>query len=120
MIVFQGSNKPITKEDVIITDDANNNSIQVANPTLGIGEYEFSLDDEFGTYTDVGFFQNLSPGIHTLFIRDKLGCGVASYQFSILAYPKFFTPNGDGVNDFWTINGFDATFYTISKISIFE
>ena len=118
--VTKSSIATITKEDVIITDDANNNSIQVANPTLGIGEYEFSLDDEFGTYTDVGFFQNLSPGIHTLFIRDKLGCGVASYQFSILAYPKFFTPNGDGVNDFWTINGFDATFYTISKISIFD
>lgn len=118
--VTKSSIATITKEDVIITDDANNNSIQVANPTLGIGEYEFSLDDEFGTYTDVGFFQNLSPGIHTLFIRDKLGCGVASYQFSILVYPKFFTPNGDGVNDFWTINGFDAAFYTISKISIFD
>lgn len=110
----------ITKDDVIITDDSTNNSIQVANPNLGIGEYEFTLDDEFGNYTDVGFFQNLSPGIHTLFVRDKLGCGTASFRFSILAYPKFFTPNGDGENDFWTINGFDSAFYTISKISIFD
>ncbi|WP_445757862.1 Ig-like domain-containing protein [Polaribacter sp.] len=120
IVVTKSSIATITKDDVIITDDSNNNSIQVANPNLGIGSYEFAIDDEFGNYTDVGFFQNLSPGIHTLFVRDKLGCGVASYQFSILAYPKFFTPNGDGVNDFWTINGFDTAFYTISKISIFD
>ncbi|PQJ76209.1 hypothetical protein BTO13_09260 [Polaribacter gangjinensis] len=120
IVVTKSSIATITKDDVIITDDSNNNSIQVANPNLGIGTYEFAIDDEFGNYTDVGFFQNLSPGIHTLYVRDKLGCGVASYQFSILAYPKFFTPNGDGENDFWTINGFDATFYTISKITIFD
>ncbi|PIV96604.1 MAG: hypothetical protein COW43_07550, partial [Flavobacteriaceae bacterium CG17_big_fil_post_rev_8_21_14_2_50_31_13] len=110
----------ITKDDVIITDDSTNNSIQVANPTLGIGDYEFAIDNEFGNYVDVGFFQNLSPGIHTLFVRDKLGCGVVSFRFSILAYPKFFTPNGDGENDLWTISGFDTSFYTISKISIFD
>lgn len=120
IVVTKSSIATITKDDVIITDDSNNNSIQVANPNLGIGSYEFAIDDEFGNYTDVGFFQNLSPGIHTLYVRDKLGCGVASYQFSILAYPKFFTPNGDGENDFWTISGFDATFYTISKITIFD
>lgn len=120
IVVTKSSIATITKDDVIITDDSNNNSIQVANPNLGIGSYEFAIDDEFGNYTDVGFFQNLSPGIHTLYVRDKLGCGVASYQFSILSYPKFFTPNGDGENDFWTISGFDATFYTISKITIFD
>lgn len=120
IVVTKSSIATITKDDVIITDDSNNNSIQVANPNLGIGTYEFAVDDEFGNYTDVGFFQNLSPGIHTLYVRDKQGCGVASYQFSILAYPKFFTPNGDGENDFWTINGFDASFFTMSKISIFD
>jgi gliding motility-associated-like protein len=121
MIIVRNSEIAIiTKDDVIITEDSNNNSIQVANPNLGIGDYEFAIDDEFGNYVAVGFFQNLSTGIHTLFIRDKLGCGTASLQFSILAYPKFFTPNGDGENDFWTINGFSATFYSVSKVSIFD
>lgn len=110
----------ITKDDVIITEDSTNNSIQVANQNLGIGIYEFAIDDEFGTYNNVGFFQNLSPGIHTLFVRDKQGCGTTSFRFSILAYPKFFTPNGDGENDFWTISGFNSAFYKLSKISIFD
>ena len=120
IVVTKSEIATISKDDVIITDDSTNNSIQVANPNLGIGDYEFAIDNEFGNYTDIGFFQNLSPGIHTLFVRDKLGCGVASFRFSILAYPKFFTPNGDGENDFWTINGFDAAFYTMSKIAIFD
>ncbi|WP_438978291.1 T9SS type B sorting domain-containing protein, partial [Polaribacter sp.] len=61
-----------------------------------------------------------SPGIHTLYIKDKGGCGIQEYQFSILAYPKFFTPNGDGENDLWQINGFDKSFYTKSNIYIYN
>lgn len=110
----------ITKDDIIITDDSNNNSIQVANPNLGDGDYEFALDDVNGNYQDVDFFQNLSTGIHTLYIRDKRGCGVEEYQFSILIYPKFFTPNGDNENDFWQIDGYDKSFYTTSNIYIYN
>lgn len=110
----------ITINDVIITDDSNNNSIQVANPNLGIGDYEFALDDINGDYQEIGFFQNLSTGIHTLFVRDKGGCGIASLQFSILAYPKFFSPNGDNRNDVWKLSGFDSSFYTVSDIEIYD
>lgn len=120
IVVTKSSIATISIEDVIIIDDANNNSIQIVNSNLGIGEYEFAIDNQFGNYIDVGFFENLFPGIHTLFVRDKLGCGVASYQFSVLAYPKFFTPNGDGENDIWKITGFDEAFYTVSKIQIFD
>lgn len=120
-IIVRASEKAtITKDDVIITSDADNNSIQVANPNLGNGDYEFALDDEYGIYKDDGFFENLSTGIHTLFIRDKGGCGTEKYVFSILAYPRFFTPNGDGNNDFWKISGFDKTFYTASDIFIYN
>lgn len=100
-IIVRASEKAtITKDDVIITIDADNNSIQVANPNLGNGDYEFALDYEFGIYKDDGVFENLSTGIHTLFIGDKGVCGTEKYVFSILAYPRFFTPNGDGNNDF--------------------
>lgn len=36
-------------------------------------------------------------------VRDKKGCGVVSQSVTVLMYPKFFTPNGDGFNDFWQI-----------------
>lgn len=110
----------LTKDDFIIVDNSGNNTIYVNNPNLGIGDYEFALDDEFGVYRVQGFFSNLSTGIHTLYIRDQLGCGTQEYQFSILAYPKFFTPNEDGDNDIWKIEGYDKDFYTISEVYIYN
>lgn len=110
----------ITKEDILIIDDAVNNSIRVVNDNLGIGDYEFSLDNEFGDFKEIGFFENISTGMHILYIRDKNGCGVQQYQFSVLEYAKYFTPNNDGVNDYWNIRGFDKEFYTLSEISIYN
>jgi gliding motility-associated-like protein len=120
IVVRESEKATITKDDVIITDDSDNNSIQVANPNLGNGDYEYAIDDEFGIYKNEGFFQNLSAGMHTLYVRDKGGCGTESFAFSILGYPKFFTPNEDGVNDFWKISGFDRIFYPTSEIFIFN
>ena len=118
--VITSEKSNLTKDDVIITDDSSNNSIQIANLNIGSGNYEFAIDNKSGPYSTNGFFQNLATGIHTLYIRDIGGCGIQEYQFSILGYPKFFTPNGDGENDFWQISGFDQNFYTTSKIFIYN
>ncbi|UAN00141.1 T9SS type B sorting domain-containing protein [Polaribacter litorisediminis] len=120
ILVTDSEKATVTKDDVIIVDDSKNNLIQVVNPNLGNGDYEFALDDEFGTYKNDGIFENLSVGLHTLLIRDKGGCGIEKYVFSILGYPKFFTPNEDGKNDFWNISGFDTTFYPTSEIQIYN
>lgn len=110
----------ITKDDLIISDDSENNYIRITNPNLGIGEYQFAIDDEFGSYKNEGFFENLSTGMHTLYIKDIKGCGTEKYIFSVLAYAKFFTPNQDGTNDLWKISGYDKTFYTTSDILIYN
>jgi gliding motility-associated-like protein len=110
----------LMKDDFIIVDNSGNNTIYVNNPNLGIGDYEFALDDEFGVYKEQGFFSTISTGIHTLYIRDRLGCETQEYQFSILKYPKFFTPNEDGDNDIWIIEGYDKDFYTISEVYIYN
>lgn len=120
IVVTDSEKATLTKDDVIITDDSDNNSIRVTNPNLGSGNYEFAIDDEFGVYQDEAFFQNLSTGMHTLFIKDLGGCGTEKYVFSILAYAKFFTPNQDGTNDVWKISGYDKNFYTSSEISIYN
>ena len=110
----------ITKDDIIIIDDSNNNSIQIGISNLGSGNYEFAVDNSNGPFQNLGFFENLTTGVHTLYVRDKGGCGTEEYQFSILAYPRFFTPNNDGENDFWTIDGFDTSFYTSVNIYIYN
>ena len=86
---------------------------------FGAGYYQFSLDD--GEIVDNGgVFENVRPGIHTVRVYDKKGntsCDVLQIN-NILAidYPRFFTPNGDGFNDFWRIEGLDSS----AKIYIFD
>ena len=58
--------------------------------------------------------------MHTLFVNDKNDCGIIPYKFSILAFPRFFTPNGDGENDVWKIDGFNSDSFTIAEISIYN
>lgn len=120
IIVMDSDIATIKNEDITLVDDSNNNSIEVITTNLGTGNYEFSLDDEFGLYKDTSLFQNITTGIHVLFIRDKNGCGITAYEFSILAYPKFFTPNGDGKNDVWKIDGFNSSSFSIMNISIYN
>ncbi len=107
-------------DNLIINDSTNNNAIQILAENLGIGSYEFSIDNNTGPYSTVTSFSGLTPGVHTLFIRDTKGCGIFSYRFALLNYPEFFTPNDDGVNDVWWLEGIDRNFYTQSEIKIFN
>ena len=119
-MVKESEKSNLTKDDIIILDDSTNNSIEVVNLDLGDGDYEFSIDNINGPYTNDGFFQNIESGIHTLYIRDKGGCGIQEYLFSILGYPDFFTPNGDNENDSWMIKGYDESLYRSSNVYIYN
>lgn len=114
----------IGDDDVAIIDDSDNNSIQISTENLGIGDYEFALNDENGVlirnYQDDALFENLEGGFYTVLVRDKNGCGVARLDVSIVVFPKFFTPNNDGVNDTWAIKGANSTFFPESEINIFN
>ncbi|WP_297333225.1 choice-of-anchor L domain-containing protein [Flavobacterium sp.] len=67
----------------------------------GPGDYEYSMNGI--TYQDSPVFEGLAAGEYTVFIRDKNGCGVYTDTVYVLDYPKYFTPNGDGVNETWRI-----------------
>ncbi len=112
----------ISQNNFTIIDDSINNSITIATSNLGIGDYEFALDllNEFLDFQDEPYFNNVVPGIHTVFVRDKNNCGIAQIDVSVIGYPKYFTPNNDGVNDTWKVLGVNENFYTSSQIFIFD
>jgi gliding motility-associated-like protein len=110
----------ITINDITVVDDSDNNSITVNNTNLGIGDYEFALNDPFGQFQDEPYFENLGPGIYTLYVNDKNSCGVAALDIAILGFPKFFTPNDDGQNDTWKILGNDTNNIQISAVYVYD
>ncbi len=110
----------ITQNDIAIVDDSTNNSITINTSNLGIGDYEFSLNNPYQNYQDEPYFDNILPGIHTIYVQDKNSCGIASIDVSIIGYPKFFTPNNDGYNDTWNVLGVSESFYQSSKVYIFN
>ncbi len=69
----------------------------------GNSSYLYSVDDS--AFTENFVFENLAPGKHIAYVQDTYECSVLSKPFMIVDYPRFFTPNGDGVNDTWQIVG---------------
>ncbi|WP_299155604.1 T9SS type B sorting domain-containing protein [uncultured Christiangramia sp.] len=80
------------------------NGYEVEIDITGNATYEFSLDD-IGQFQPSSIFSNVPPGIHTVYVRDNKACDVISKEISIFGYDLFFTPNGDGFNDTWTVHG---------------
>ena len=104
--------------NVDVTDGSQSNSIVFS--VSGEGDYEFSLESIDGPYQDQPFFDNLPPDLYTLFVRDKNGCGIINRNISVIGFPRFFTPNGDGVNDFWQIKGISSRDQLRGNIFIFD
>lgn len=106
-----------TITNIIINDLNDNSSVEIV--ATGNGDYEYSLDGIH--YQDSPVFNHLSGLVYTAYVRDKKGCGIVSQEFYLLQIPKFFTPNGDGYNDYWNIKGlFPLSPNANSIISIFD
>ncbi|MDC1492687.1 T9SS type B sorting domain-containing protein, partial [Flavobacteriaceae bacterium] len=82
----------------------------------GEGIYEFSLDD--GPWQTTGTFEDVTPGFHSVVARDVNGCGTGTTQVLVIDYPHFFTPNGDGYNDTWHVEGIQTR--PLAKIYIYD
>ncbi|WP_228235043.1 T9SS type B sorting domain-containing protein [Allomuricauda sp. M10] len=109
-------------EFVLVDDDGDTGTITVLyeNGELGLGDYEFYLDDLYGTKSETSVFTEVEPGLHTLFAVDKNGCGMDWIQVGVVGVPKFFSPNADGINDFLGIKGITSEFYTEGSFAVFD
>lgn len=103
-------------QNVEIKDLTANNLVEVT--VIGDGDYEFSLDGI--NFQDSSLFENINPGMVTVSVRDKNGCGITTEKIAVIGYPKFFTPNGDNVNDTWQIIGISEEHQANTLISIYD
>ena len=105
-----------TIENIEVVDLSNQNSITVL--ASGQGDYEYSVDNI--NFQSSNTFANIESGIYTVYVKDNNGCGIATKEISVLGIPNFFTPNGDGYNDFWYIIGVNKNLSTNINIQIFD
>jgi gliding motility-associated-like protein len=107
---------------VTIEFNSPSNSIEIITTNLGFGDYEYALehDADARPWQDEPIFTDLQGGMYTVLISDKNGCGEIFKVLFLLDYPKFLTPNNDGINDYWQLIGLESTTYTVSPIQIFD
>lgn len=95
------SGPEITHVDVVDWTYFQNSITVHTAPNPASENFEYSLDGE--NFQSSPIFTNLDSGIYHIYVRDLYGCGFDEYETYILSYPKFFTPNGDGINETWRI-----------------
>lgn len=108
-------------EDLNVSIQNLNVSINVA--VSGIGDYEYSVVSADGPYQDSPIFTNLGISNIEVFVRDRNGCGIDSASLNAdidLGFPKYFTPNGDGINDYWQVRGIVVRGETITRIEVYD
>ena len=74
----------------------------------------YSLDN--GPTQNSNIFTDVDPGTHTVVVTDTNGCTYLTKTVTVIGYPTYFTPNGDGFHDTWNIIGLGAS----AKIFIFD
>ena len=107
-----------TVTNVEVVDASQNNSISIF--VSGEGDYEYAFNDIIGPYQDSPIFEDVQPGLYTVYIRDKNNCGIIDELISVIGFPKFFTPNDDNNNDFWQVIGISSQFQASSSVLIFD
>ncbi len=96
----------ISQIDKPIIDNVVSNHRDLTITIQNSGDFEYSLNGFI--YQDSPIFENLEGGTYTAYVKNRSYCGVVQFPFVHLVIPKFFTPNGDGMNDSFKPEGVKA------------
>ena len=121
------SNKALIVSTKLVDDQADPFANTLTINVSGIGDYEYAINNtglasfRKGSDNLTFTYNDVKPGVNTVYIRDRNGCGTANSQkLSFLFFQRHFTPNNDGVNDTWKILGANNTFYKSARVEIFD
>ena len=99
-----------------IIESINSEGNSIIITTLNTGDFEYSLDGI--SYKDSPIFTPVEGGLYTVYVREKNGCGIVSQEILHFVIPKFFTPNGDNINDSFNLKGIE--YFSTSVVFIFN
>jgi gliding motility-associated-like protein len=107
---------PATSMTIIQSEYFSNNATITVNVTGGSGTLMYSLDE--GPLQSSNVYTGVSAGEHLVTVVDTEECTFMTQIVTIIDYPNYFTPNGDGINDTWNISGLnqpDAMLYIFDR-----
>ena len=111
-----------TITNIIVSETLIRTRVSIKIEVTGEGDYEYAVDNY--NFQDSPIFNGLLYGYHIITVKDKNGClPNAQKEFTILQYPKFFTPNNDGRYDYWNLNNTNSLlvhYNSISNITIYD
>lgn len=98
---FVVNNSEIAIINNLEINDLNESGNSILISVSGSGDYQYSIDGFI--YQNSPQFFNIPGGNYMVYVKDIKGCGIVTEEVNVMMYPKFFTPNGDGINDYWKI-----------------
>lgn len=108
---------PASDINAVIEEFSGNSNTVLITYTDNGGNYVFSIDGI--NYQNSPYFTNVPAGEYTISVKDLNGClPTPSKVIYVLDYPKFFTPNGDGIHDTWYIK--NGQLKPNSMVSVFD
>ncbi|MDT0644199.1 T9SS type B sorting domain-containing protein [Zunongwangia sp. F363] len=99
-------------EDIIFSHFSEDSDIEII--ASGDGIFEYSIDGV--NFQPFNIFPEVAGGTYNIIVQDINGCGEVSKKINLMNYPRFFTPNNDGYNDRWNIQGLTNTANTVILI----
>jgi gliding motility-associated-like protein len=109
------STTPATGFTTTVSNAFSDNATIVVTVAGGNGTLLYQLDQ--GELQESNIFTGVSAGTHEITVLDSDGCTFLQESVTIIDYPKYFTPNGDGINDTWNISGLNQV---DAKLFIFD
>lgn len=108
-----------TIENISFTNQGFTASVTVT--VSGGGDYEYAQGSINGPYQSSPVLNQVPFSNIDIYVRDRNGCGIANQMIRPdLGFPKYFTPNNDGINDTWQVRGVVVDGETITQIEIFD
>ncbi|MFY7810258.1 MAG: T9SS type B sorting domain-containing protein, partial [Flavobacterium sp.] len=84
-----------------VTDDFSDDSQIQVFVSGGIGPYLYSINGV--DFQSSPIFNVDKAGEYIITVKDQSNCNKIELCACVFRYNKFFTPNNDGFNDYWTI-----------------
>ena len=106
----------LSQIDNPIIESVTSNNTDIIITTTNSGDFLYSIDGT--TFQSNPTFFNIEANQYTIYIKHQDCIQTLTQQHIHFYIPKFFTPNGDNINDTFNLKGIE--FYSYSQVSIFN